>query len=507
MAVTGGFTNCNCGPGAAACEDPAQPVATVGLCLASGAPIAVTITRDCAGTATQEGWIDLTTGAWSAGAPPEGTRSCDTSAPVGTSGVLCDVLPDGQAAGLVLVEYQYAPDGSVESVRLVNAATGKPYTLQGELRHCPAGVEQPERDLVLLCDTADGAVTEFVRDYARDQNGQIAGFTDYTFDGQPYAPAGSVGACTDEPDGSPGESPTGPPLEVDTGLLCLVDENSGEVVRHVLAEWVYDSSSGERSEVRLVDPVTGESVEVVDGQAITSCPSVETTGGTAVVPLCDVAPDGRVIEFLRHWSYQSGVAEPQPVDTALDGSPYQPVGEVRLCPVELAIDESPGSDESPGWPAPAFGPVLKECRCDDTDGDGIADTAYVELIAVYEDGTLMPLGTYTEDLTGPYTPVSPVACETASSVEPARGAQARRVELAEGATWDAAAVPLLQAVSATAHDGTGTVTTEDGTTPLREGETASWALARDGDAALVGPLTIAADTGTVTITYTAGATL
>src|SRR5690606_20986230 len=51
--------------------------------------------------------------------------------------------------------------------------------------------------------------------------------------------------------------------------------------------------------------------------------------------------------------------------------------------------------------------VLEECRCDQV-GDEIV--SYVELIAVDADGTLSTLGTYTEDLSGPYTPVSPVEC-------------------------------------------------------------------------------------------------
>ncbi|NED82030.1 hypothetical protein G3I76_18275, partial [Streptomyces sp. SID11233] len=53
--------------------------------------------------------------------------------------------------------------------------------------------------------------------------------------------------------------------------------------------------------------------------------------------------------------------------------------------------------------------VVQECRWDDTDGDGIADASYVELIGIGCDGTLTPLGTYTEGLAEAYVPVSPVA--------------------------------------------------------------------------------------------------
>ncbi|MGW1539745.1 hypothetical protein ACWCPM_05620 [Streptomyces sp. NPDC002309] len=53
------------------CESPTTPTATVGLCLADGTPIAVTVVRDCAGMITSSGWINLLTGAYSAGAPPQ----------------------------------------------------------------------------------------------------------------------------------------------------------------------------------------------------------------------------------------------------------------------------------------------------------------------------------------------------------------------------------------------------------------------------------------------------
>ncbi|MGO4424766.1 hypothetical protein AB4Z54_40270, partial [Streptomyces sp. MCAF7] len=123
--------------------------------------------------------------------------ACGDSRAFELAGLLCDVDPaTGDVLGLVLVEYAYNPDGSLAAVRLVDPATGDTYTLQGELRNCPAGTEQPDLDLTVLCDiAADGTVTAFVRDYRRDDNGQITGHTDYTLDGTPYTPAGEVGAC------------------------------------------------------------------------------------------------------------------------------------------------------------------------------------------------------------------------------------------------------------------------------------------------------------------------
>ncbi|MDX3345886.1 hypothetical protein PV387_03405 [Streptomyces sp. ME02-6987-2C] len=195
--VTGTVALC---PAVPDCEAPTTPAATLGLCLADGTPIAVVVTRDCDGVVTQDGWINLVTGTYSVGDPPAGTMACGNPRSISTTGTFCDVDPaSGDVLGLVLIEYTYGADGAVAAVRLVDATTGQTYTPQGEVTTCPAGVEQPERDLVQLCDTAaDGTATAFVRDYARDENGQITGHTDYLLDGAPYTPAGTVGLCPAE---------------------------------------------------------------------------------------------------------------------------------------------------------------------------------------------------------------------------------------------------------------------------------------------------------------------
>jgi hypothetical protein len=183
-------------PSSPDCDSPTTPTATIGLCLADGTPIAVTVVRDCNGAITSEGWINLTTGAYSAGAPPAGTVACGTSRSVQVSGTFCDIDAAGDVVGLVLVEYTYADDGTIASVRLVDAVTGTTYTPTGTVTVCPAGVEQPERDLVQLCDVAvDGTSTAFVRDYARDENGAITGHSDYALDGTSYVTTGTVGMC------------------------------------------------------------------------------------------------------------------------------------------------------------------------------------------------------------------------------------------------------------------------------------------------------------------------
>ncbi|MFE0545199.1 hypothetical protein [Streptomyces sp. NPDC058891] len=196
--VTGTVTSCAAQRGEE-CAAPTTPAATLGLCLADGTPIAVVVTRDCDGIITRDGWLNLTTGAYATGDPPAGTIACGDSRSITTNGTFCDVDPDGNVLGLVLVEYQYAADGSIASVRLVDAITGATYTPRGQVTTCPAGVEQPERDILQLCDTApDGTITPFVRDYTRDENGQITGHTDYLLDGTPYTAAGTVGRCAQE---------------------------------------------------------------------------------------------------------------------------------------------------------------------------------------------------------------------------------------------------------------------------------------------------------------------
>jgi hypothetical protein len=182
------------------CASPTEPTATVGLCLADGTPIAVTVVRDCAGTVTSEGWLNLTSGAWTAGAVPTGTVACGDSRSIQVSGTFCDIDAAGEVVGLVLVEYTYDDTGAISSVRLVDAVTGDTYTPTGTVTVCPAGVEQPEQDAVVLCDTAaDGTVTSFLRDFRRDENGAIVGHSDYHLDGTAYAPTGTVGTCTPEP--------------------------------------------------------------------------------------------------------------------------------------------------------------------------------------------------------------------------------------------------------------------------------------------------------------------
>ncbi|MER7742308.1 hypothetical protein ABTX34_29005 [Streptomyces sp. NPDC096538] len=188
---------CPADPG---CASPTTPVTSVGLCLADGTPIAVTITRDCTGTTVSEGWLNLVTGAWNAGAVPVGTVACGDSRSIQVSGTFCAIDDaTGDVVRLLLVEYTYDDTGAIADVRLLDATTGVQYEPPTgvTVTTCPTGTEQPEQDAVVLCHTAtDGTVTQFVRDYRRDEVGAIVGHTDYLLDGTAFdASTGTVGVC------------------------------------------------------------------------------------------------------------------------------------------------------------------------------------------------------------------------------------------------------------------------------------------------------------------------
>jgi hypothetical protein len=389
-----------------------------------------------------------------------------------------------------------------ETVSVVDTTLdGDPYTVTGEVGQCDPVAEcceppPPEArvdvETALLCvlDEASGEITGQViaeRVYD-DQSGALAEQRLTSLDGDPYTlPADAVlTACQSTPEGR----------DVELTPLCVVDNATGNVIQRILAEVIYDTATGERLSVRYVDPLTWGPVAVPGGTHFDLCPEgqPDPVPDVEVVQLCDLVDGEEPAPFLRHLAYLPGATAPTVADTALDGvTPYVLTGTAGVCSEPCAVQA-----------------VIEACRCDDTDGDGLPDTGYVELLGVDCDGQLTSLGTYTDGLAEPYAPVSPVDCATVDDGEgadPAHGVQARRVDLAAGASWDAAAVPTLQSVTAVAHSGTGTITTADGPSMLRPEESVTWSVTRDVDAALTGPLTITAVTGTVTVSWTEGVTL
>ncbi|WP_329368719.1 hypothetical protein OG896_24530 [Streptomyces sp. NBC_00669] len=252
--------------------------------------------------------------------------------------------------------------------------------------------------------------------------------------------------------------------------------------------------------------VDGSGTYTVRGVVGTCCGSSDEDGTTVapgpdteVLTLCDVAADGTTTGFLRFLTIAAD-GTVTTADTELDGvTAYTTAGAVHVCTVA-------NEDESPGEPE-CVQHLREECRWDDTDGDGTGDTRYVEVIAVDGcTGALTTVGTYEPGLTGPYTPVAPVADGPVAGAPAARGVQAHRVMVAPGGTWDASTVPLLQAVTVVAR-GTATVTTADGASDLVAGESIGWSVARDSDAALTGPLTVTAGDGPVAVAWTASVAL
>ncbi|MET7809752.1 hypothetical protein ABZT26_02695 [Streptomyces sp. NPDC005395] len=406
----------------------------------------------------------------------------------------CYVLPKDAVVESISPNHTWDPDGRYlceitgqssaldESVFLLGPVTELPIVASGSstggrgpgLIQVGVPVDAPE----------PGTATPFLRTLCRDCDGAVISATDTTLDGEPYTPTGDVTTCAAGTGTDPTPAEPEPRVDVETDALCLVDTD-GVVLGRVLVERVYDAQSGERTEQRVVDLATGEPVEVPDGAELAACPD-DLVPAVNVVQLCDMTDDADPVPFLRHLVHTLGHTAPDITDTTLDGvTPYTLTGTAGVCAEPCPVQA-----------------VLEECRWDDTDGDGVGDTAYVELLAVNCEGELTSIGTYADGLTGPYTPVSPVADGPVEPAAPVVLVEPHRIELAAGSTWDAATVTLLQSVTATAHGGTGGVVTSDGTSTLFDGESVTWSVARDDDAALTGPLTISAGTGTVTVAYT-----
>ncbi|MFK0063345.1 hypothetical protein ACIQTN_29470 [Streptomyces werraensis] len=413
----------------------------------------------------------------------------------------CYVLPEGvvvesispnhtwDAASRTLCEITGQSSATDESVFLLGPVTELPLTASGN----STGGRGPGLIQAGLAPEvpAPGSSTTFLRTICRDCQGQILGVTDTELDGEtPYTPTGEVTACTGGDGGGTQPLPDG--RDVALIPMCVVDNTTDAVLARVLAEVTYDTATGERLGVNYVDPLTWGPVPVPGGAHIALCPAEEPepVPDVEVVQLCDLADGEDPVPFLRHLTYTPGASAPVVVDTALDGvTPYTLTGTAGACATDCPVQ------------------VIQACRCDDSDGDGLADTDYVELLAVDCAGQLSSLGTYLPDLSAPYTPTAPVSCEeTGEGADPAVVVQARRIELAAGASWDAAAFPTLQSVTAVARGASGTITTADGASSLQPGESVTWSVARDQEAALAGPLVIEATSGTVTVSFTVAAT-
>lgn len=291
------------------CAASCDPVTTTGLCLADGTPIGVVTRRDCdTGALTQDGWVNLLTGAFTAGAPPVGTMACGASQSVQVSGIFCDVDGNGDVQGLVLIEYHYGVDGTIESVRLVDAVTGATYVPVGTVTTCPADVDQPDADLVVLCDVqANGTAVPFVRDFRRDELNAITGFTNYTLAGAPYVPTGTVGQCQ--------------PRDSESVILCDSAANPNRFIR----TYTYNAAGAVTG---ATDTTLAGAPFVPTGAVGVCAQTVQSDTDFVEEVLCD--SNGTAFIRLFRFNSATGVLI-STTNTTLAGAAFAPVGTVGIC--------------------------------------------------------------------------------------------------------------------------------------------------------------------------------
>ncbi|MCF3960618.1 hypothetical protein [Streptomyces fuscigenes] len=208
--------------------------------------------------------------------------------------------------------------------------------------------------------------------------------------------------------------------------------------------------------------------------------TVQMPADNEVAVLCDAAPDGTSIPFLRRYSVAAD-GTVTTTDTALDGTTaYATAGTVTTC-------GPGGSEESPGA-TPSGKTVIERCGCDDTDGDGTGDVQYTELWAVDPDGVDAPalLGAYQDgDLTQPYTPVAPVECTSDGDVSTPTTPVTIHTG---GANLDASASATLpaglQSLTVITLTGNTVVTTDAGPVTIPAGASLTWSVTRGQDQAL-----------------------
>ncbi|QBZ73503.1 hypothetical protein SEA_MISCHIEF19_18 [Streptomyces phage Mischief19] len=433
----------------AAASVSTDPIATTGLCLGDGTPIAVVTRRDhAAGTIITDGWVNLLTGTFSAGAPPVGTTACGSSRSIELSGVLCDVSGGTTVNGLVLVEYHYAADGSIESTRLVNATTGATYVPVGTITVCPEGTSQPDRDMELLCDVAaNGTVTPFIRDYQRNSTGAITGSTSYTLGGAAYAPTGTVGSCSAK--------------DSETFILC----DSAAVPVRFLRTYTYKADGS----------VAAFTDSTFAGAAFTPTGAVGTCA-TTTTPETDVQQeilcDANGTQFIRRWLFNSATgAVTSTVNLTLAGAAFTPVGAVGLC---------------------------SNC-CPVVVGEGCTNTGSGRYVATRAaNGTI----TLQDSVTGAtVTQAQIIACPDQPVTVVAEG----RIVADADTPWSPGndVIGRLTSVTLTVLSGTANVVDGNGTalTGLPAGYTASWDT-QDDHNTLTGPTSIDAVGGSTVVVWT-----
>lgn len=424
-----------------------DPITTTGLCLGNGTPIGIVVRRSAStGVLVQDGWINLLTGAFTAGNPPAGTIACGDTTSITTSGLLCDIDGGGNVVGLVIVQYSFNPDGSVASTTLLNAVTGAVYTPTGTVTVCPTGTEQPDADLVTLCDNNG----PFLRDYRRDETGSVVAVSDYTLAGAAYVTAGPVGSCAGR----------------DQEVLVLCDSAATPV--RFLRRYNYNLSTG--ALVSVVDTTLDGSTPFVPTGAVGVCAqTVQADTDFVEEVLCDA--NGTAFIRLFRFNSTTGVLV-STTNTTLAGAAFVPVGAVGTC---------------------------SNC-CPQVVGEGCTNTGSGRYTAIRAtNGTISLI----DSVSGAaVTAGQIIACANDDTVRTLT-AQGRLVADADAAwTPGADVVGTLTSVTLTVLSGTATVTDSNGTVMagLPAGYTATWNASDDN--VLVGPQSIDAVGGSTAVIWT-----
>lgn len=282
---------------------------TTGLCLGDNTPIGIVNRRTPGADVVQDGWINLLTGTFTPGVPPPGASACGSTVNVQTSDVLCDITTaTGDINGLVLIQYNYNPDGSISSTDILNATTGDPYVPVGSITICPTDQGQPDRDMQLLCDVqANGTIVPIIRDYVRDVNGQVSTFSDYTVGGVPYTATGTVGGCI--------------PRDVEAVVLC----DSAPTPNRFLRTFVYAPTG---TIVSFTDTTLAGAPFVPSGNVGVCSASTTSAQDFAEEILCDA----NGTQFVRRFTFNSTTgAVVSTTNLTLAGAAFTPVGAVGLC--------------------------------------------------------------------------------------------------------------------------------------------------------------------------------
>lgn len=215
---------------------------------------------------------------------------------------LCDFPPGLIGANQFIRRYIFSNDGELigfEDMLL----DGTPYTVQGVAAIC----EGTDTEQYIVCDPAS-ATTLLIR-HTYDAGGIILNTTYWNIDGTgPVAPAGPIiegGCCT----------------ELDLGTRCY-DAGGGEI-RQAVGTRRCEPQAGPPI-VTWYDNITGL---LVQSPTFVDCNPLPTTGEFI---LCD--DNGSFIrKFVQ--DFEGNVTNIFNLD--LEGQPYTPVGEIRLCVQEV----------------------------------------------------------------------------------------------------------------------------------------------------------------------------